>query len=193
MKRASGPGGVRISRGERVSWALAMKLICAWCGDTIDRSTYSETLDSETSHGMCAACSEALALQDQGISLESHIEGIPIPILLVDSNNAVVIMNAAAGEMLGEKSGVSATPLLGRVFDCVYSRFPEGCGRTIHCSGCAIRRSVAATFDTGQPQILVPATRNVESPDQLSEAVFTITTVKRDGVVLLRIEQRGSS
>jgi hypothetical protein len=48
---------------------------------------------------------------------------------------------------------------------------------------------VATTFNTGAPQVSVPATLNVERPDQLSEAVLTVTTVKSAGVVVMRIEQ----
>jgi len=166
-----------------------MKLICAWCGVTIERPGYGPTLDPSTSHGMCPACYEALVSQQSGVSLQRHIDSIPIPILLVDSNDAVVTMNAKACSMLGKKSDAAARQPYGQVFDCVHSRLPEGCGRTIHCSGCVIRRSVARTFDTGEPQMLVPATLSVESPDQLSDAVLTITTVKGKGVVLLRVEK----
>lgn len=169
-----------------------MQLICAWCGSTIDRAGYGPTLDSSTSHGMCPTCSETIASEQRGVSLERHIDSIPIPILLVDRNNVVVTMNSKAGEMLGGKLA-TARQLLGHVFDCVHSRRPEGCGRTIRCSSCAIRRSVAATFSTGEPEIQIPATLTTESPDQLSEAVLTITTVKSDGVVLLRVEQRAAA
>ena len=170
-----------------------MNLICAWCGRTIDRGGYSQVLDPNTSHGMCLACQDALVSQELGISLDRHIDSIPVPILLVDGSNTVVTMNATAREMLGEEPDATAKLLFGQVFDCVHSRLPEGCGRTVHCLGCAIRRSVAATFETGEPQILIPATLSIESSDQLSAAVVTITTVKRDGVVLLRIEKRAPS
>lgn len=167
-----------------------MKLVCAWCGTTIDRAGYGDVLGSTTSHGMCPACSEKLACQDRGISLQRHIDSIPVPIVLVDSRHAITAINAKASAMLGRKSSQQA---FGRVFDCIYSHLPGGCGRSIHCSGCAIRNAIATTFDTGEPQICVPATLTVESPDQISDAVFAITTVKRDGVVLLRIEQRPAS
>jgi nitrogen-specific signal transduction histidine kinase len=166
-----------------------MKLVCAWCGVTIERPGYSQTLDPGASHGMCPACYEALVAQESGVSLQRHIDSIPIPILLVDSNDAVVAMNAKAGSVLGKKLDATAKQPFGQVFDCIHSRLPEGCGRTIHCSGCQIRRSVAMTFETGEPQVLVPATLSLESPDQLSDAVLTITTVKRDELVLLRIEK----
>jgi hypothetical protein len=166
-----------------------MKLVCAWCGVTIERPGYSQTLDPGASHGMCPACFEALLSQERGVSLQRHIDSIPIPILLVDSNDGVVTMNAEACSLLGKKLDPTARPPFGQVFDCIHSRLPEGCGRTIHCSGCVIRRSVATTFETGEPQVLVPATLSVESPDRLSDAVLTVTTVKRGGVVLLRIEK----
>lgn len=165
-----------------------MKLVCAWCGVSIDRPGYGQTLDLNTSHGMCLACSEAIVSQERGVPLQHLLDGIPIPILLIDSNDAVVTMNARACETLGHKFDTDVTRSLGPVFDCVHSRMPEGCGRTIHCSGCVIRRSAVTTFETGGPQILVPATLSVENPDGISDALLSITTVKGDGVVFLRIE-----
>jgi nitrogen-specific signal transduction histidine kinase len=165
-----------------------MKLVCAWCNASIERSGYDQSLESETSHGMCPACSEAFASQD-GVSLQSHIDSIPNPILVVDSNNGIVATNAKACEMLGRKSDAMINELFGPVFNCAHARLPEGCGRTIHCSGCAIRKSVVATFNTGEPQISVPATLTVESPDLPSEVVLTITTVKSNGLVVMRLEQ----
>jgi len=167
------------------------KLVCAWCGAIIERPGYGQTLDGNTSHGMCAACWEAWAEQDKGVSLQGYIDTISTPILVVDSQNAIVAANAKASEMLGRKLDPPVQPPFGLFFDCVHSRLPEGCGRTIHCSGCVIRKSVAATFNTGEAQISIPATLNVESPDQLSEAVFEITTVKRDGLVVVKVDQSG--
>jgi hypothetical protein len=138
---------------------------------------------------MCPACSAALISQNDGVPLQRHINSIPIPIVLVDRNNSIVATNAKADEMLGRKREATVDLPFGTVFDCIHSRLPEGCGRTIHCSGCVIRKCVTATFDTGTPQVSVPATLNVESPDQLSQAVLTVTTVKGDGVVVMRIEQ----
>ena len=137
---------------------------------------------------MCSACSEALRSQDHGVTLQQHLDSIPIPVLLIDDSSSVVGMNAKAYDFLGQELHETEVQLFGKVFDCVHSRSPEGCGRTIHCSGCAIRRSVTATFKTGKPQVLLPATLRVTSEDQLSEAVLRITTVKMGGMVVLLIE-----
>jgi hypothetical protein len=166
-----------------------MKVVCAWCGSGIERSGYDHTRDCNTSHGLCPACSQALAFQDDGVSLQRHIDSISIPILLVDSNDATLGMNEKASETLGSKAEATKGIQFGLVFDCLHSHFPEGCGRSIHCSGCVIRRTVAETFSTGQPQIAVPATLSVESADQPSDVVFTITTVKNGKFVLMRIEK----
>lgn len=164
------------------------KLVCAWCGVAIDRPNCIEALDSATCYGMCPDCRAALESQEHGAPLQQHLDTIPVPILLVDDSNAVVTMNTTARDMLGKELDGTETHLLGKVFDCIHSRNPEKCDRTIHCGGCAIRRSVTMTFHTGETQVSVPATLNVTSPDDHSEAVFTVSTVKMGGLVLLRIE-----
>jgi hypothetical protein len=165
-----------------------MKLVCAWCGVGMERSGYDQTPEGTTSHGLCRECSLALASQDEGTTLQRHIDSIPTPILLIDSENKVLAANARACEILGSRSD-TANVTFGPVFDCVYSRSPEGCGRAIHCVGCVIRKSVAATFNTGQPQVSVPATLSVNSPDQPSAVTFTITTIRTGECVTLRIDQ----
>jgi len=44
------------------------------------------------------------------------------------------------------------------------------------------------TFNTGESQVLVPATLSLANLDQISEAVTAITTVKIGGLVLLHME-----
>lgn len=164
-----------------------MKLVCAWCGAAIERFGYDQTPDGATSHGLCHGCSSALVWQDEGTTLQRHIDSIPAPVLLIDSENKVLAANARASEILGRRSD-SADLTFGQVFDCVYSHDPEGCGRAIHCVGCVIRKSVAATFNTGQPQVSVPATLSVNSPDQPSAVTFIITTIRTGEFVTLRID-----
>ena len=166
-----------------------MKLVCAWCGTGMERSGYDQTSDGNTSHGLCPECSMALEWQDEGTTLQQHLDSILTPILLVDDQNKVLAANTKAGEMLGKQPDVAGGPRLGPVFDCVYSRYPEGCGREIHCVGCVIRNSISATLRTGQPKVSIPATVSVNSPDQAGAVTFTITTFKTGEFVTLRIDQ----
>jgi hypothetical protein len=163
-----------------------MKVVCAWCGTDIDRSGYDQIHDKITSHGMCSACWQALASDESGVPLQHYIDSIPLPILLVDNNNTSVGMNTKASEILGRNSETIKSAQFGLVFDCIHSHRPEGCGRTIHCSGCAIRRCVAETFSTGGSQIAIPATLSVAKAE--SDVALTITTVKSGRFVLMRVD-----
>ena len=123
------------------------------------------------------------------MSLQCHINSIPIPILLVDNKNVTLAINTKASEILGVSSESIGGLQFGSVFDCVHSDPAEGCGRSIHCSECVIRQSVADTYHTGEPQIAVSAALSVTQPGKPSDVVFTITTVRNDKVVLMRIDQ----
>jgi len=165
-----------------------MRLVCAWCGVAIARAGYEEKADTEASHGMCPACSASLLFQERGASLPDYLDTIPIPVLLLDDKNVAVTMNIEACASLGRQSADTRIPLFGKVFDCIFSRSSEGCGRTVHCSGCVIRRSVTETFNSGKSQVLIPAALRATSPDKLSAAVLAVTTVKIAGLVLLRLD-----
>jgi len=45
----------------------------------------------------------------------------------------------------------------GEAFACVRSRLPEGCGRTVHCRECGVRRTVEQVARTGQTRERVAA------------------------------------
>lgn len=169
-----------------------MKLLCTWCGIDIDCPAYNDRIDPNTSHDMCPACSASLACQERGVPLEDYLDTIPIPVLLIDDNNFLVTMNTQARTTLRKEPDEARTPLSEKIFDCVFSRCSEGCGRRVHCSGCVIRRNVTATFDSGEARVSVPAALCTTSPDQLSEAVLNVTTSKIGGMVLLRLEWASS-
>lgn len=165
-----------------------MKLVCAWCGKNIERPGYTPDFETTTSHGICRACSEGFSSQERGSSLQHHLDTIPVPVLLIGSQAEVLDMNGKASAILARESGETEPQLQDKVFDCVHSRTPEGCGRKIHSSGCTIRRCAMETFQTGGSHIFVPATLTVRDPDDVSKIVLSITTMKRDGLVLLRVE-----
>ncbi len=133
---------------------------------------------------ICSSCRDNIIFQD-GVQLQRYIESFAIPILVVDSNVKVTAVNSRACEILGKEPKTIVQHLGGNVFECEYARLPEGCGRTIHCSGCTIRKAVTKCFATGKPQSMVPAYINPDSP---SSRTLSITTVKVDNLVMLRID-----
>jgi hypothetical protein len=90
--------------------------------------------------------------------------------------------------MLGKGSPEIEGHKGGDVFECAYARLPEGCGNTIHCSGCTIRRTVMETHKTGKSSLRVPATLNRNDPEDPDKITLLISTEKIADVVLLRID-----
>ena len=164
-----------------------MKRICAWCRSVIEGGNSENDV---VSHGICRECSTNIIFQ-QGVSLPSYIESLDISIVVVNNVGEVVAANAKARQTVAEGFTNTHKPVrTGDVFECQYARLPEGCGRTIHCSGCAIRRAIEKTFETGEPQCMIPATLRRKDPDHAKAVSLYITTVKSGAAVLLKIEHR---
>jgi PAS domain-containing protein len=167
-----------------------MKHICAWCRKEIGRVEGSRLSDSEISHGICDSCLDNITFQ-QGVPLQQYLDSFPLPVFAVDSYGVVKAVNSRACEALGKEPVEVVQHLSGNVFECAYARLPEGCGRTIHCSGCTIRRAITKTYETGEPQSMIPATLNRGLPGHVSQIALYITTMKAGDVVMLRVEKTG--
>jgi len=165
-----------------------MKTICAWCGSEIAPRGTEEPTDGPVSHGICASCRDNFDCQE-GVALQSYLDSIPLPIMVLDSKFQVTALNRKFCEITGKNPRDPARRLPGEVFECEQARLPGGCGRAVCCSGCAIRKAVLKTFETGEPESGIPATLTLEG-DQSSLAL-TITAVKVGDVVMLRIEGLG--
>lgn len=148
--------------------------------------------DTEISHGICDGCSDNFAFQ-MGVPLQQYLDSLPLPVLAVDRSVVVKASNAKACAALGKGPQEVIERLGGTVFECSHARLPEGCGGTIHCSGCAIRRSVERTYVTGEAQIRVPAVLKRQGREGLSEVALIITTVRSGEVVLLQVEEMKAS
>jgi len=161
-----------------------MRYICAWCLKDIGPAKESIHPDTDISHGICSSCLDNIIFQE-GVPLQRYIDSFEIPIFVVDSNVMVTAVNRRACEVLGKEPTGIVQHLGGNVFECEHARLPEGCGGTIHCSGCTIRKTVTKCFKTGEPQSMVPA---YLSPDSPSPITLSITTVKVADLVMLLVD-----
>jgi transcriptional regulator of aromatic amino acid metabolism len=127
----------------------------------------------------------------RGMALRDFLDGLAAPVLAVDDDVAVQCGNKALLSMLGRSAEQIVRKRGGDVFECAYADLPEGCGRTVHCSGCAIRRAVTHTFITGQPVLRHQAYLNRDAATQILQLGVEISTEKAMGVVLLRIDRIG--
>jgi hypothetical protein len=169
-----------------------MKRICAWCRQEMGSVEGTVLPDAEISHGICRSCCDNFEFQ-KGVPLQRYLDSLPLPVLAVDRSVVVKASNAQACNGLGKDPREVIQHLGGNVFECSHARLPEGCGGTVHCSGCAIRRSVERTYETGEPQIRVPAVLKREGHGSVSDVALIITTVKSGDVVLLQVEDLETS
>ena len=162
-----------------------MTRICAWC--RLEMAPGAENA-GEVSHGMCPACAGQFLL-DCPIPLEQFLDDLPVPVLVVDSDVTAAFANRAAQRFAAKPAEAILGQKGGDVFTCVNAQTHEGCGHTVHCSGCVIRQSVLRTHETGQPQVLLPAVLKAGDPEHPAAVALTITTVKRGESVVLLINR----
>jgi len=156
-----------------------MKLTCAWCKKVIQS-------DSEPviTHGLCPGCVSRFD-PPAAPPLRDFLEGLGAPIVYADPHGKVLAANTQACRMLGrDPERVEGAPW-GPAFECRNSSLPEGCGNTVHCLGCAIRRTVTDTLETGDSHLKIPAFVSQED----RRLCLSISTEKVSGMVLLRIDR----
>ena len=164
-----------------------MKRVCAWCSLQMGTVEGSSRPDTESSHGICERCYDNFVFQ-QGVPLQQYLDSLPLPVVAVDQGSVVKAVNEEACRVLGKEPREILQRLGGNVFECAHARLPGGCGRTVHCSGCAIRRAVLRTFETGEPQVRVPAQLRQAGTAADTMVALAITTMKAGNVVMLQVD-----
>jgi len=159
---------------------------CAWCNNELTPG--EATKNGRIAQSLCPACAEHFVFQ-MGVPLQKYLDSLPAPIFVVTGNTEVQAANTLGLQLLNKESQDVLRKLSGIVFECAYARLPEGCGSTVHCSGCAIRRSVYETYETGESRINVPATLACDPNNPSQDVVMMISTEKMGDVVLLRIDK----
>ncbi|MFH1467304.1 MAG: hypothetical protein ABIO70_23175 [Pseudomonadota bacterium] len=159
-----------------------MRVVCSYCG--IDLGQRGEPGDDGVSHGMCQACLAHFIAQWDGLGWDDYLDRFAWPVLVVDPDVRILALNQPAEKLLGRPKERLIGLLGGEALECVYARLPGGCGRTLHCATCAVRRTITRTIETGLSQRRVPATLEHER----GTIDLWIDTQVRDGVVLVQIE-----
>jgi len=140
--------------------------------------------------GICEECTEHLGAQG-GVPLLDFLDTLGMPVLVSDSDVVVTRANKTLLSLLNKDLPQVSGHRGGEVFECAHSHLPGGCGKTIHCSGCAIRRSVTETFVTGKSFRNVEAYLDCDLISSLPRLRLLISTEKVLGVVLLQIDHVG--
>jgi hypothetical protein len=155
-----------------------MKTVCAWCGSLIRDGSLP------VSHGICTACRNSFFMRE-GVSLQSFIDGFSFPVLVVNSSFEPIGINKSGNESSHLSVEITATTTLGNVVECEHSRLPQGCGKTVHCSGCVLRRTLEETNETGRASFMIPATITTNG----GEVLFYVSAVKTNDRVFVKLDE----
>lgn len=169
-----------------------MRHVCAWCRKELFAEDICSRLDDSISHGICRSCCDNLSFQ-MGEDLLRFLDSLAAPVVVVNSDGRIKTANTEARKALGKELTEIEDRAGGIVFECAYARLPEGCGNTIHCSGCAIRRTVMKTYETGKTFLNTPAILNHGDSVNPQKIPLCISTEKMGNLVLLRIDEMGSA
>ena len=163
---------------------------CGWCAKRLDDLSDSVLEADESqypvSHGICPDCQDNFEFQ-MGVDLHRFLDSLKVPVVVVNQTGAIQTANETMRSILGKNLSEIEGYQGGNVFECAHARLPEGCGNTIHCSGCTIRRAVMRTFASGVSETRTPATlirSNDGSPNRFE---LLISTEKVGNKVLLQI------
>lgn len=164
-----------------------MKQICLYCGCYL--GSVETTKDDPTliSHGVCSICFPTL-MRGMGQPLTDFLDALPGPIYVVDADCRVVGANTLGLQQVSKDLSAIEGQLAGEVFECKCAKLPGGCGRTLHCKTCTIRRTVTKTAETGESCLRVPAFIDLADISKDMTIRFQISTEKVNDAVLLRIE-----
>lgn len=157
-----------------------MKRLCIRCGNEMSDG-------GPETRNLCENCIPSVD-DPVRISLPEFLESVAVPVILFDSERKAVAANQSACEYLGKSPGEVEGFKGGDVFDCRYAHLPEGCGNTIHCSGCTIRRLIMDTLILDKEHERVPVYLNRHDSSEKREPDFMVSTEKKFSLVLLKID-----
>jgi PAS domain-containing protein len=134
--------------------------------------------------------SEKFNLIDGDELSRTLLDGVPLPVFLVDDDVRILDFNVAAGKMFNKERIYYQRS--GEVLHCIHStETKEGCGGAPDCTNCIIRKSVDAAF-SGQKVVRQKASVKVAEPAETKEIQIFVSAsfieYKGNRMVLLVIE-----
>ena len=166
---------------------MEIKQVCLYCGSYLGSLESTEDGPELISHGVCSICFPRL-MRGMGQPFADFLNSLPGPIYIVDAECRVVGANKLGLQQVSKHLPAIEGKPAGEVFECKHARLPGGCGRTLHCKTCTIRKAVIKTAETGESCLRVPAFIDLADISKDMTVRFLISTEKVNDAVLLRIE-----
>jgi PAS domain-containing protein len=125
---------------------------CAYCGRRV-RQRHLPRSDQPVS--LCPECSRNTGAGV--VSLGEFLDRFDLPCILVDGNGLILAANRFAAELFGRELTELVGLPGGDAIQCIHTRAPVGCGRTIHCLACGMRNAVVRSRQSGGCCFQLPA------------------------------------
>ncbi len=161
-----------------------MKRVCAFCNTVINPG---DSPGEPVSHGICNDCS-LRALSRLGIDIARYIDMPGAPVILVNKDVRIHDVSFEAVRFIGRPLDPILGILAGGTQGCTHAGQPGGCGRTVWCSGCAIRNAVRTTYETGEPVDRCLAVLQQGNPEETRPIDLLISTRKAGSIILVSVE-----
>lgn len=163
-----------------------MKKLCSWCS-----KSYGDEEESgdHRSGSICGECYLYLISRMDVRSLEDFLNDFHFPVLVVDRDVRVLDGNSLALNLTG-LDGLE-NHMAGEVFECAYASEKEGCGHTVHCKGCAIRKVVTFTHSSGEGVMGFPCHVKHRRGDGYFYNWFELSTRKVGESVVMAVKALG--
>jgi hypothetical protein len=123
-----------------------------------------------------------------GQPINDFLDTLPGALFIVDAECRVIASNTKGLQHVNKDIDAIKGKLAGEVFECKHSKEPGGCGQTIHCKACTIRRVVTRTAETGESALRVPACLDLAHISKDFTVRFYISSEKVNDAVQLCIE-----
>ena len=166
-----------------------MKLVCSRCRKNLGEK--EPVKDTATEITMCVECLEFLDKQWRGMTVGDYLDTLDAPIMLVNAERRMVSCNKKAEKVLGKSRGIMRGLMAGEFLECHNSIMSEGCGKSIHCSACVIRKSIEGTIKTGEPVKEEPAYFNTVEHGVPVVRRIQVSTEKEGNMVRLQVQGIG--
>jgi signal transduction histidine kinase/CheY-like chemotaxis protein len=89
-----------------------------------------------------------IQLRESRADLLAIFENSPTMITLVNEGLDVVMVNSAMARFIGDETHTIVGKRMGEAVHCIHSyEEPEGCGHSVLCKNCAVRKALESTFE----------------------------------------------
>jgi len=159
-----------------------MHLICSYCNKYIKEKKPFEV--TRTTHGICPDCYFTLLKENEGLSFNDYLETFEVPVVILDSERRIVAANQAALGMIDKPIDRVVGLLGGEALECLHSKLPEGCGKTLHCETCTIKNLILKTIEKRISYHNEPVSIETER----GRSDFLVSTIFCDDLVQIVLE-----